>query len=113
MRDMSMEYRYLADVLTGVVRRALEEADEYERGLPHVLVCSDPANEITTYSGPFRSQQAAELVAEHERRTAGADNGLVFYASPLYPPLDLAVLAGSQPKHHTDETLELPEVGRG
>jgi hypothetical protein len=93
MKGTNEDSGHLADVLAGVLRRAVGEGHQYERALPHLLVCCDPQTGQATYSGPFRSRQAAELVTEHERRSCGPDSGLIFYTSPLYPPLDLAAFA--------------------
>jgi hypothetical protein len=81
--------RRLAQVLAGVLHKAIEESRRYESGLPHVLVCTDGVTGEATFSGPFPSLVAAERVAEHERRCAGWDSSLMFHVSALYPPLDL------------------------
>jgi len=93
MMATNKDAAHLADVLAGVVRRAVVDAHCYESRLPHLLVCADPEYGFTSYSGPFRSRLAAEVVAQHERRGSGPDSRLIFYAAPLYPPLDLAALA--------------------
>jgi len=90
MLDETIASRHLTDALARVLYRAIEESHRYESGLPHVLVCTDRVTGEATFSGPFCSLDAAERVAAHERRSAGADSTLSFRASPLYPPLDLA-----------------------
>jgi hypothetical protein len=94
MLDAHETSRHLADVLSGVLHRAIAESQRYESGLLHVLVCMDLINGQSTFSGPFSSREAAERVAAHERRSAGTDSTLTFEASPLYPPLHFGEFPG-------------------
>ena len=109
MRSTNEDPGHLADVLAGVLRRAVVEGHHYERALPHLLVCCDQETGHATFSGPFRSRQAAELVIQHEQRSCGPDSGLSFYASPLYPPLDLAAFARHREGRRHDVTPHRPE----
>ena len=77
----------VVEALSGVVRRALRDIEEYEAGLPHILVCIDQDTRGRSASGPFPSRAEAERVAAHERHRAGADATLVYEVEPLYPPL--------------------------
>ena len=106
------DWGHLADLLAGVVRRAVGEAHRYESNLPHLLVCADPESGFASYSGPFRSRRAAEVVAQYERRSSGPDARLTSYAAPLYPPLDLAALAQRQTDRRGHAPPRQPEATR-
>lgn len=96
MRDRAAA-NHVVKELSKVLFEAIDETQQYEQELPHILVCIDHSTGAVTYSGPFRSRDEAQQMATREAAAVGVVTPLAYETAPLYPPHDLASPGTSPP----------------